>query len=1668
MSFGGSGFGNSPFGNPQGGAFGQSGGFGGAQPQAGAFGVGGAGAQQQRPGGFGSSVSPAGAFGQPAGGGFGALGGQTTNATPFGGGGGFGGAQSSSAFGSATTTTPFGGSGIGGAGGGFGGGGGFGSATQSPGSAQQGTRGVPYQVTQETDSLGSGYGGQTGKYVTITAMPAYRQKSVEELRFEDYKQGVKGNMGASPGGGSAFGGSGFGGSAASASAFGGSASPSPFGGSTPNAFGGMQSSTASAFGAATPSPSPFGSSFGGGGAFGAAKPAGAFGGGIGGAASAPAFGMQASAPGFGSAPAFGGAGAFGAAKPAGAFGGGIGFGAASAPASAPGFGMGFSSASIGIGAASSGMFGAASAGTSTFGAAFSSSPAGLGGMSAPGFGAASGGMFGAATPASAGMFGAASSAGGMFGAAPAAASSGMFGNLSTFGASQPALGGLSPLGATTSSFNFAPNAAGFQSSASLFSASASTFGGGLSTPGLATNPATPSLLGSGLSPLGTPGTTMPNAATPYGNLPQLPAPKVATPTPVPGTQGTPGELGKQNVSGIASASRTAHTMLSPRLITPRSAMRMRPRRSPGGSAASLTGGLTSPQQKATSRIESPRPSTPLEDSVIVARENPRKLFVRDPVVSPFSTNPLAASSPLALPSSHSSQVKASTRGKSGHINGAVSSPLNGSASKELKFLSPELIHAKSPSTPIMLSDLSVERKTLSLPSIQSREYYCQPPLDDLARWAKADPSYLEAVPNLCIGRKGFGELRYKEPVDLRNVVIDKVVQFGDKEIRVYMDDASAKPPPGEGLNKPAEITLFNVHKLEKGTEKIVRDKEKVEAFKKKLRMRAEAQGAEFISYSQSPSSRNSKGGEYTFAVKHFSAYDANFDESSDEEEEAGLQANVYSDNRNLVQAMAVDSKLDPSEIMMMQRDVPIIEVPETPATTASREKSLRHSWKRSPSPLVGYRKTVGRESSKGEALETSYDIYIKKMVNHCQVESFKTEKSCISDKTTLVTDAAAILGRSFRVGWGPNGKFAHSGFWSMSKGQNKQNASSIHVEKVASEQKKRTTSILSSPSLQQNDRMHKVCTKYLGVHMEHTTITGMQDIDQAQCHFISPSPTLPIQQLERKSVSVDEHSLEEVCKSYIEAVESLEDDDGIEKNYFLSIWKVIISTFLHIDATPDECNTIRRQKISEWLRSHSVWAVEKHLQSKFASDLEKVVLFLSKHDVSEATKQSLVLKDARLASLISMAGCHTYLKDDITQQLEVWKSNSMEDLIQKQRFYVYELLSGKLDNVLSQYAFDWRRALACIMWYEKSPLDSVEESIHSFLDFQKQGIVCDSFPMYKEFGMKACKQEATDTAFELLKFLDTKNGPELRRILSTSGYTTDALDYSLSWHILSVLEGLGVFDFQRSSIEDQEAILHVYFGHILQLDFLGVGPEWILYVALHIPDSPSHSFLRENIICDTLSRTVSHWINDQERIAFFKEKLGIPSKWISGAQAIWYKYHHFHELEFQAYLEAEAYPEAFEVFSEHLGPNMLLNEGSALSHAFVPFRLTGIKTKVEQLEAHVQSMHKGQQQELALYKLFASLLENGSKGESTEINFDEFFERFASNLQQDVPRTTKTKAIIAKMCTVYAETLRYVDVGKGNPFHRVSQHIRAAKLSHVTPEEAMVHVQDAASILSFF
>ena len=174
-------------------------------------------------------------------------------------------------------------------------------------------------------------------YHAITAAPAYRTKSFEELRLEDYQQGNKGRGGAAPVGNYGAATSPFGLAApAPAPAYGATAfgAPAP----APGAFG--------AFGSPAPAPAPFGqaaSAFGAApapaaGLFGAAAPAPAPG--LFGAAAAPAtslFGAPAPAPG----------GLFGAQapKPAGLFG--------AAPAAAP-----FGAAAPAFGAPAPAPFGA--------------------------------------------------------------------------------------------------------------------------------------------------------------------------------------------------------------------------------------------------------------------------------------------------------------------------------------------------------------------------------------------------------------------------------------------------------------------------------------------------------------------------------------------------------------------------------------------------------------------------------------------------------------------------------------------------------------------------------------------------------------------------------------------------------------------------------------------------------------------------------------------------------------------------------------------------------------------------------------------------------------------------------------------------------------------------------------------------------------------------------------------------------------------------------------------------------------------------------------------------------------------------------------------------------------------------------------------------------------
>jgi nuclear pore complex protein Nup98-Nup96 len=64
------------------------------------------------------------------------------------------------------------------------------------------------------------------------------------------------------------------------------------------------------------------------------------------------------------------------------------------------------------------------------------------------------------------------------------------------------------------------------------------------------------------------------------------------------------------------------------------------------------------------------------------------------------------------------------------------------------------------------------------------------------------------VANFAVFRRGFGGIRWDEPVDVRGLQLDRVVRLSKGCIEVYLDD-DEKPDVGEGLNKPATVRTMS-------------------------------------------------------------------------------------------------------------------------------------------------------------------------------------------------------------------------------------------------------------------------------------------------------------------------------------------------------------------------------------------------------------------------------------------------------------------------------------------------------------------------------------------------------------------------------------------------------------------------------------------------------------------------------------------------------------------------------------------------------------------------------------------------------------------------------------------------------------------------------------------
>lgn len=151
-----------------------------------------------------------------------------------------------------------------------------------------------------------------------------------------------------------------------------------------------------------------------------------------------------------------------------------------------------------------------------------------------------------------------------------------------------------------------------------------------------------------------------------------------------------------------------------------------------------------------------------------------------------------------------------------------------------------------------------------MPKLRHSDYYTEPRIQELAAMERAKPGFCCRVKDFVVGRHGYGSIRFIGETDVRRLDLESLVQFNNREVIVYMDE-SKKPPVGQGLNKPAEVTLLNIKCVDKRTGTHYTEGPKIDRYREMLKRKAEDQGAEFVSYDPIK-------GEWKFRVRHFSKY----------------------------------------------------------------------------------------------------------------------------------------------------------------------------------------------------------------------------------------------------------------------------------------------------------------------------------------------------------------------------------------------------------------------------------------------------------------------------------------------------------------------------------------------------------------------------------------------------------------------------------------------------------------------------------------------------------------------------------------------------------------------------------------------------------------------------
>ncbi|KAF9225855.1 hypothetical protein BS17DRAFT_777779 [Gyrodon lividus] len=636
-------------------------------------------------------------------------------------------------------------------------------------------------------------------------------------------------------------------------------------------------------------------------------------------------------------------------------------------------------------------------------------------------------------------------------------------------------------------------------------------------------------------------------------------------------------------------------------------------------------------------------------------------------------------------------------------------------------------------------------------------------------------------------------------------------------------------------------------------------------------------------------------------------------------------------------------RMDAQKMHVMQTS--LFRMPEEAAALQAMNQPLRPRFKLSP--------TVSRKHSRDSVGDGRFDsrerVSFAHDIDHPvyrpsrKYARVEISASAVAGNEGALVDAGLALGRSFRVGWGSKGTLIHLGQLCGPSSQIQTSANSSIVTKT-------TVPFFSGPREDISNRLSLL----LQYHLSKTSIVK----DEDGVPFADPSP--------------------ELCFSSFSSLYP-QTDHSYEASLFRLGHALFDSVDLHMgqEATIDARNRVssirRKAALSAWLGDAVTSSVDADLKKQSSADPAGLIFtLLSGYQIEKACDTAMDCGFVKLATLISQASGDFEFREDVREQLQLWREQRIDVHVGENVRKIYSTLAGSLDVLEGSKAssiercsdvdplegLDWKRTFGMYLWYAE-PMDAsiaqVYESYHR-ASRECPSRVAPPRPHYLEsvpslklpFNMPS--PLPSDALFSLIR-LHAEPSCSLSQAFSPLSFTPSPGDYSFPWHLYVILSRcMRVRDFsdrgnsgnRGETLDDGPSGGHeghspsadlLASSYAQQLEQLGMLQEAI-FVLLHIEGSAG----REKAIRDLLHRsadTLDEWM-----CSGILGSLKIPLAWVNDAKAI-YAIQQGNVFDaYQLYMAAGLYQSAHDLAVVELAPEAVIRQDFELLASLLE-RMTG-------------------------------------------------------------------------------------------------------------------------------